>query len=247
MTIDAVGRFALGWLALVGWSLVTFSLLERLHPRHREHPGARRVVLAAALLAVDTALAQALFSAADLNGGRIALAWLVSEVLRYALHRAMHRVPLLWRFHRMHHDGAPLAWTTTWYIHPVDAALHAIVAIAAAALVGGGAAAAAWFVVGRRVWAIVLHANIAWPASRLDNIIATPPFHARHHREDLAPANFAGTLPVLDRLFGSYASARATAVSLPCRHSERSMPSSSGPNVDASSADTTNPPPCWAR
>ena len=55
----------------------------------------------------------------------------------------------------------------------------------------------------RRAWTIVLHADLAWPPSALDRVIATPPFHRRHHREDLPPGNFASTLPVLDRVFGT--------------------------------------------
>jgi len=34
--------------------------------------------------------------------------------------------------------------------------------------------------------------------------------HHRHHCEDLAPANFASTLPVLDRLFGTSAATPRT-------------------------------------
>ncbi|MEP6863497.1 MAG: hypothetical protein ABJE66_22930 [Deltaproteobacteria bacterium] len=37
----------------------------------------------------------------------------------------------------------------------------------------------------------------------ITDAFATPAFHARHHREELAPANFASTLPILDRLFGT--------------------------------------------
>lgn len=203
MTTDALARFAAGWLALVVCSSLAFAFLERVRPHHRDHPGPRRIALAAALLAIDAALALALVRCADLHGDRIALAWLVAEVFLYALHRAMYRSSRLWRFHRLHHDGPALAWTTTWYVHPVDAALTALAALTAAALTGGGASAPAWFVVGRRVWSIVLHANVAWPASRLDRFVATPAFHARHHREELAPANFASTLPTLDRLFGT--------------------------------------------
>lgn len=209
MTLDDVTRFALGWLALVAWSLVAFTLLEKMRPRHRHYPGIRRILLAAILLAVDAAIARALVGAADVHGGRVVLVWLVAELLHYAVHVAMHRVPLLWRFHRVHHDPAPLVWTTTWILHPVDSVLHASAAVAAAWLVGGGLPAAAWFVVGRRIWSIVLHANLAWPASWVDHVVATPAFHARHHREDLAPANFASTLSILDRLFGTYRAADA--------------------------------------
>lgn len=208
MNTDAAAAFAAGWLALVAWSIATFTVLERASPRHRAYPGVRRIASAAGLVAVDAAIAQALVGAADLHGGRVVAAWLVAELLHYAVHRAMHRVPLLWRFHRVHHAPVPLSWTTTWYVHPVDSVMSASAGIVAAWLVGGGLPAALWFVVGRRVWSIVLHANIAWPASPLDGLVATPAFHWRHHREDLAPANFAATLSVLDRLFGTYRPAR---------------------------------------
>jgi sterol desaturase/sphingolipid hydroxylase (fatty acid hydroxylase superfamily) len=202
MTTDAVVRFAVGWLALVAWTIVAFAVVERMRPRHVRHPRAGRVATAAGLLAIDAAIARAIVH--GVQGGRVVLVWLLGEVLHYAFHRAMHRVPQLWRFHRLHHQDVPLTWTTTWFVHPMDAGLTACCAVAAALLVGGGLPTALWYVVGRRVWSIVLHANIAWPATVFDSIVATPAFHARHHREDLPPANFASTLPVLDRVFGTY-------------------------------------------
>jgi sterol desaturase/sphingolipid hydroxylase (fatty acid hydroxylase superfamily) len=219
MSTDRVAAFVVGWAALVARAIATFTLLERARPRHREHPKLRRIAIAAGLLAVAAAIARTLAAVSDLPGGRVVLAWLVAELLHYVVHRAMHRVPALWHFHRVHHEPVPLAWTTAWYLHPVDSVLNASAAIAGAWLVGGGLPVALWFVVGRRVWSIVLHANLTWPASPLDGLVATPAFHAEHHREDLEPANFAATLSLLDPLFGtyrsSYASARATGVSLP--------------------------------
>ena len=78
----------------------------------------------------------------------------------------------------------------------------------ASAAVGGGLPAAAWFVLARRAWAVVLHANLAWPPTALDYVIATPAFHDRHHREDLPAANFSTTLPILDLVCGTYRRAR---------------------------------------
>lgn len=208
---DAVARYAVGWLALVAWTIVAFSAFERVRPRHHHHPRVRDVALAAGLLAVNVGIAQLIVRTVAVRGGHVVVGWLVAEVLAYGLHRAMHRVPLLWRFHRLHHSRGSLAWTTTWLIHPIDAALTAASGVLAAVLVGGGLPSAVWFVVGRRVWAIALHANVAWPAGTLDRVIATPAFHERHHREDLEPANFASTLPVLDCLFGSYRPGRIAA------------------------------------
>lgn len=200
--------FFVGWAALVLWATVTFTLLERLAPRVLDAaPRARRIAAAAVLLAVEAALARLLVLASPTPdfAARAVLALVLAELAHYAIHRAMHAVPLLWRFHRMHHTDEPLAWATAWYVHPIDSALFAL-AITAGALVAGEAApTVAWLVVGRRAWTVLLHANLAWPAGPLDRAIATPPFHHRHHREDLPAANFASTLPVIDQLFGTYA------------------------------------------
>jgi sterol desaturase/sphingolipid hydroxylase (fatty acid hydroxylase superfamily) len=64
---------------------------------------------------------------------------------------------------------------------------------------------AATFVIGRRVWTLWIHADLAWPASWLDRMIATPSFHRVHHE---TRANFASTLPLLDLVFGSYRGSR---------------------------------------
>lgn len=202
-----MSEFAVAWFAFVAWSFATFTALERIWPRQHHRVAVRRIAVAAILLAVDAVIARAIVRVSPGPEPllRLALAWVIAEVLLYWTHRAMHRVPLLWRFHRMHHDGEPLAWTTAWYVHPVDAALLAGCALLGGVLAGAGAPGAAWFVVGRRAWTVLLHANVAWPATALDRWIATPAFHHRHHREDLAPANFASTLPALDRLFGSHA------------------------------------------
>jgi len=208
-----MAAFALGWLAFVAWAIATFTALEHLVPRQRATVPVRRIAIAAGLLAIEAALARTLtWASPDPSSlARASLAWLLAEVAHYAVHRAMHRVPLLWRFHRLHHDGEPLAWATAWYVHPVDAALFAAATTLGAVVAGEGAPAMLWFVVLRRAWTVVLHANLAWPPSALDRVLATPAFHHRHHREDLPPANFASTLPLLDQLFGTFASSTAGA------------------------------------
>jgi sterol desaturase/sphingolipid hydroxylase (fatty acid hydroxylase superfamily) len=210
-------HFALAWCAFLAWAGATFTALERVWARHPARPAPRRIAAAAILLAVDGAIARVLVASSPdpQPVTRLVLAWLLAELLLYWVHRAMHRVPVLWRFHRLHHDGEPLAWATAWYVHPVDATLFATCAMLGGMLAGSGAPGAAWFIVGRRAWTVLLHANLAWPASVLDRFIATPPFHHRHHREDLAPANFASTLPVLDRLFGTAAGALQIGTSEP--------------------------------
>ena len=200
---------ATAWLALVAWAAVSFTALEHVWARRPGRPSGRRIAFAIGLLAIDAGIARLLVGLPSPDGdsapiARIAAAWLILEVLMYGVHRAMHRVPWLWRFHRLHHADVPLAWTTAWISHPIDALLFSSCAALGSLLAGASPAAAAGFVVARRAWTVLLHANIAWPASPLDRVIATPAFHHRHHAEHMGPANFASSLPLLDLVFGSY-------------------------------------------
>jgi sterol desaturase/sphingolipid hydroxylase (fatty acid hydroxylase superfamily) len=197
-----VARFLLGWLAFVAWAVPVFAIIER----PRGAPPWRAIALAVTLLAIDlvvTVLTGYAPAPADLARALVALA--VAELLAYLVHRAMHTVPLLWRFHRLHHADEPIAWHLAWRIHPVDTLLFVGATSLACVIAGAPLPAAAWFVVGRRAWTVLIHSNVPWRATALDHVVATPTFHHRHHREDLSPANFAGTFAFLDRLFGTWA------------------------------------------
>jgi sterol desaturase/sphingolipid hydroxylase (fatty acid hydroxylase superfamily) len=193
-----------GWLALVAWAIPVFVVTEALVPRRRQRIAWRAIAFAAVLVGVD-ALVMRSFAFAPTRGTalRSVAAFGVAELLAYVVHRAMHHVPVLWRFHRLHHTDEPLAWHVAWRIHPIDAALFALANVAACYAVGAPLPASIAFVVGRRVWTIVIHANVAWPQSALDALIATPAFHRRHHEEARAAANFASTFPIIDRVFGT--------------------------------------------
>jgi sterol desaturase/sphingolipid hydroxylase (fatty acid hydroxylase superfamily) len=38
----------------------------------------------------------------------------------YAGHRMAHEVPLLWRFHRVHHSIREMDWLAANHLHPLD-------------------------------------------------------------------------------------------------------------------------------
>lgn len=193
-------------LALTAAYVPAFVALECWLPRRRAPIEWRAIVLGGALLVFNTALlGYVAYAPASDSLPRIALAWVLVEVLAYWLHRAMHSVPLLWRVHRLHHAPGTLAWHRSWWIHPLDIVLFALVTDLGCAIAGAPHASAAWLVVVRRVWSILLHANVPWPATPLDHVLVTPSVHERHHREDLRPANFAATFAIVDHLFGTHA------------------------------------------
>jgi sterol desaturase/sphingolipid hydroxylase (fatty acid hydroxylase superfamily) len=46
------------------------------------------------------------------------------DLSRYVLHRLLHRVPLLWQFHQVHHSAEVLTPFTLLRVHPVESILY---------------------------------------------------------------------------------------------------------------------------
>src|SRR5688500_18013688 len=116
-------------LALVAFVAPMFIVLERVVPRERAATRWRAIALAAGMLAINTIVARSIKFSPQVatSTASVMLAWFLTELFAYWLHRAMHTVPVLWRVHRMHHVPAtPLAWHQSWWINPLDIALFAI-------------------------------------------------------------------------------------------------------------------------
>lgn len=196
-----------------------FVPLEGWWPRRRAPVAARTIALCVGLLVVDVlamewvggalldALAGLRPAVFEPHWTRIAATLALAELAGYAVHRLMHSVPWLWRFHAVHHAPTHLHWLEAWRQHPVDFVIHGVVVGLPGALLGASLAEFAAVVLLRKTYTTFLHANLGWRLRGLEPWIATPDYHARHHSD--APAhrdrNFAGMLPVLDRLFGTHA------------------------------------------
>jgi sterol desaturase/sphingolipid hydroxylase (fatty acid hydroxylase superfamily) len=130
---------------------------------------------------------------------------LVTDVTGYWLHRAAHRVPLLWRFHRVHHSSEALDWLASARVHPVDIVIVRSAQFAPLFLLGFSKETFGAYAAVMSLWALVLHANVRWRFGPLRFLFATPQFHHWHHSNDTVARdrNFAGQLPLLDALFGT--------------------------------------------
>ncbi len=132
------------------------------------------------------------------------------DLVHYGSHYTYHRIPLLWRIHRVHHADAEFDVTTGFRFHPMEALLtqacnFAMIAVLAPPPLAVLAAEAATF-----FQDIFEHANIELPAS-LDRVlrlfINTPNMHRIHHSVlvEEQNRNFGTVLSWWDRLFGTYA------------------------------------------
>ena len=208
---------------------IPFTVLEWLRPLRRQAPAFRRpgaatdalsfvvneVVGAAGLalvlvvavpllrLAVPGPVARTL--AAQPGWARGLEAFAISEVCGYWGHRLSHEVPLLWRFHRVHHSAPELDWLAPSRRHPLDAIVARLSTSLPVLVLGFGVPTVVTFFALKRIQGLLVHANVRLRVRPLHRIVVTPFFHHWHHSAEPGTwnTNYAGSLPVVDWLFGT--------------------------------------------
>lgn len=167
------------------------------------------------LLAIGAALdAQAhgwgLFNRLDWPGWlELVLAVLILDLAIWAQHLVTHKVPLFWRFHRVHHADRDMDVTTGFRFHPVEILASMGLKIGIVYLLGPSALAVLVFEILLSGTALFNHSNLALPAwvDRLVRLVlVTPDMHRVHHsihREE-HDSNYGFALSVWDRLFRTY-------------------------------------------
>lgn len=129
----------------------------------------------------------------------------VSDLTQYWVHRACHAVPLLWRFHAVHHSAEQMDWLAGSRLHLVDIAVTRGVTYVPIYVLGFAEAPLVAYLVFVSAQATFIHANVRFEWRWLQWILATPRFHHWHHaaEPDAVDTNFAVHLPVLDLIFGT--------------------------------------------
>jgi sterol desaturase/sphingolipid hydroxylase (fatty acid hydroxylase superfamily) len=130
----------------------------------------------------------------------------VADLTQYWVHRAFHRVPWLWRFHRIHHSADTMDWLAGSRLHLVDIAVTRGLSYVPVYVLGFAEAPLFAYVVFVSIQATFIHANLRFELPALRGLLATPHFHHWHHAADAdaVDKNFAVHLQVLDRIFGTF-------------------------------------------
>ncbi len=140
---------------------------------------------------------------------RLLAACLLFDFWMYAWHRLNHRLPFLWRFHRVHHSDPRMDVTTANRFHFGEIIVSSLLRIPVIALLGLQMHEIAIYEVLMFTVVQFHHANIALP-EKLDRVvrlfIVTPSMHKVHHSRwrPETDSNYASLLSIWDRLFGSF-------------------------------------------
>jgi hypothetical protein len=129
---------------------------------------------------------------------------LLSDFLIYWGHRLQHRVPLLWRFHSIHHSAEHLDWLAAHREHPLDTVYTVGLINLPAFLLGFPLETLAGLIAFRGIWAIYIHSNVRLPIGPLRWFIGAPELHHWHHDRARDAGNYANISPLMDIAFGTY-------------------------------------------
>lgn len=137
------------------------------------------------------------------------LAVLLLDVWTYLWHRMNHRIPFLWRFHRVHHSDPHMDVTTANRFHIGEIFMSSVLRVPLIVLLGVGIDQLALYEL--LMFAVVQfhHANISitekWDRL-LRCFIVTPFMHKVHHSrwQPETDSNYSSLLSVWDRVFRSF-------------------------------------------
>jgi sterol desaturase/sphingolipid hydroxylase (fatty acid hydroxylase superfamily) len=146
--------------------------------------------------------------------------FLVDDLSKYLVHRWMHRFPLLWAIHKVHHSATTLTPVTVYRVHPLEGVLYSLRGVVAQGTVIPvfyylfGSAVSLYTVVGVNVLVFIFHvtgSNLRhshisiryWPW--LEHLLISPAQHQLHHSvaERHFDKNFGAALAVWDWMFRS--------------------------------------------
>ncbi|MCH9814740.1 MAG: sterol desaturase family protein [Epsilonproteobacteria bacterium] len=149
--------------------------------------------------------------------------FIVNDFTRYWLHRLMHTVPILWRFHRVHHSAEVLNPLTYYRIHPIEHLLFGLRYAVSVGMVTAifiyffGAGIALYEILGVNIFVFVFsllganlrHSHIPLSfGTKVEKWIISPYQHQLHHTKAYSHKNYGSYLAIWDFLFKTHTSTK---------------------------------------
>jgi sterol desaturase/sphingolipid hydroxylase (fatty acid hydroxylase superfamily) len=147
--------------------------------------------------------------------------FILDDFARFAVHYALHKIPILWEFHKFHHSAETLTPLTVTRAHPVEGLLFTL----RSALVQGFTIAVFLFLFGQQISLVTVlgvnvfvilfhglgsnlrhsHISVQYPQT-VERILMSPAQHHLHHSSDIQhfDKNFGVALSIWDRMAGSF-------------------------------------------
>lgn len=141
---------------------------------------------------------------------KLILGILTLDLATYWFHRLSHRMPVLWRFHRVHHSDTTLDSSSYFRSHPIEVLFwFGSTPILVAGIFGLDSIVIGFYYLVLTPFLVLEHSNLrfpAWMEKTFGLIFTTPNLHKIHHDQDqhFTDSNYADIFIFWDRLFGTY-------------------------------------------
>jgi len=134
---------------------------------------------------------------------------LLLDLIIYTQHIVFHRLPILWRLHRVHHADLELDVSSGIRFHPIEIIISMGIKMGAVLLLGVGPETVFIFEILLMATSLFNHSNLNFPVGfdkYLRFLLVTPDVHRVHHSilGDETNSNFGFNFPWWDRIFRTY-------------------------------------------
>jgi sterol desaturase/sphingolipid hydroxylase (fatty acid hydroxylase superfamily) len=142
-------------------------------------------------------------------GLQIFVFFVVLDFLQWVTHIFLHRIPILWKFHQVHHSVKEMGFAAHFRYHWMENILYKPLKTLGVMLLGGFEPEHAYIV---HFFAISIghfnHANLKWSWGPLKYVLNNPVMHLYHHAYELPKGrfgvNFGISLSLWDYLFKTH-------------------------------------------
>ena len=137
---------------------------------------------------------------------QLVIALIISEFGLYWFHRACHEVPLLWRFHKIHHNPKRLYWFNATRFHYLDVTLLQVCGVVPLLFLGAEAKILALVTIFSTVHGYWQHINANQKQGILNYLFSGPELHRWHHNieREIANHNYGNNLILWDHVFKTF-------------------------------------------
>ena len=134
--------------------------------------------------------------------------FIIADFIQWNVHRMLHRIPWLWKFHQVHHSVKQMGFAAQFRFHFVETLVYKSAQYIPLAMIGFGIKQ--FFVV--HMFSVLIghlnHANLDWNYGPFGYLFNNPRMHIWHHAKELPPEhkygmNFGLSLSIWDYLFGT--------------------------------------------
>ena len=143
-------------------------------------------------------------------GGTILISFLTLDFFGgWLVHITEHKVPMLWRFHVVHHADNNVDVTTGLRHHPIESVLRGVFFFMGIFVSGAPMYAVMIFQTILVLSTAFTHANISmprWLDKGLSYILVSPNMHKVHHhwKQPFTDSNYGAILSIWDRILGTF-------------------------------------------